>query len=227
MSRGMLNIMLWQPPLVFTRSGGGTRWVTCLDVLLRSASFWVTRRYDASHKEQTRQRVISEAAAAIRRKGPERVPVSEIMAAAGLTHGGFYAHLRSKDDVVAQAIGQMFDAAYANLLARTESRPSAKGLADYIDSYSRPPTAWISLMDVRSRPRPEPYTKLSDEPRGGASGAVPPRVMSVDRGGGAIDPSRANPAGFASSCRRGRGFATAGAPPPFLPVPTRRAPRHS
>jgi len=46
--------------------------------------------------------------------------VSEIMAAAGLTHGGFYAHLRSKDDVVAQAIGQMFDAAYANLLARTE-----------------------------------------------------------------------------------------------------------
>ena len=102
-----------------------------------------------------RQRVISEAAAAIRRKGPERVPVSEIMAAAGLT---FYAHLRSKDDVVAQAIGQMFDAAYADLLARTESRPSAKGLADYIDSYSRPPTAWISLTDVRSRPRREPYT---------------------------------------------------------------------
>jgi len=72
------------------------------------------------------QRVISEAAAAIRRKGPERVPVSEIMAAAGLAHGGFYAHLRSKDDVVAQAIGRMFDAAYANLLARTESR--ARGL---------------------------------------------------------------------------------------------------
>jgi len=42
------------------------------------------------------------------------------------THGGFYAHLRSKDDVVAQAIGRMFDAAYANLLARTESR--ARGL---------------------------------------------------------------------------------------------------
>ena len=84
--------------------------------------------------------------------------MSEIMAAAGLTHGGFYAHLRSKDDVVAQAIGQMFDAAYANLLARTESRPSAKGLADYIDSYSRPPAAWISLTDVRSRPRREPYT---------------------------------------------------------------------
>jgi len=40
--------------------------------------------------------------------------VSEIMAAAGLAHGGFYAHLRSKDDVVAQAIGRMFDAAYAN-----------------------------------------------------------------------------------------------------------------
>src|SRR5438128_10695191 len=77
MSLGMSNIMLWQPPLVFATSGGGTRWVTLLDVLLRSASFWVTRRYDASHKEQTRQRAISEAAAAIRRKGPERVGVRD------------------------------------------------------------------------------------------------------------------------------------------------------
>src|SRR6266478_7516515 len=166
-----------------------------------------------AHKEQTRQRVISEAAAAIRRKGPERVPVSEIMAAAGLTHGGFYAHLRSKDDVVAQAIGQMFDAAYANLLARTESRPSSKGLADYIDGPVGTPTPC--------------QTWLSDEPRVRASGAVTPRVMSVDRGRGAIEPSRANSAGFASTCRRRRRFATARAPPPFLPVPTRRAPRHS
>jgi TetR/AcrR family transcriptional repressor of nem operon len=72
--------------------------------------------------------------------------VSEITAAAGLTHGGFYAHLRSKDDVVAQAIGQMFDAACANLLARTESRPSAKGLADYIDSYLAP-SQWVDIAN--------------------------------------------------------------------------------
>jgi TetR/AcrR family transcriptional repressor of nem operon len=95
-------------------------------------------RYDAMHKERTRQRVISEAAGAIRRKGAERVAVSEIMAAAGLTHGGFYAHFTSKDDLGAQAISHMFDAAYANLLARMEGRPPAKGLADYVDGYLAP-----------------------------------------------------------------------------------------
>ncbi|HEY0942266.1 MAG TPA: TetR family transcriptional regulator [Steroidobacter sp.] len=31
------------------------------------------------------------------------------MAKAGLTHGGFYAHFASKDDLIASAIGQMFD----------------------------------------------------------------------------------------------------------------------
>jgi len=48
------------------------------------------------------------------------------MAAAGLTHGGFYAHLRSKDDVVAQAIGQMFDAAYANPPTSSPARRAAR-----------------------------------------------------------------------------------------------------
>ena len=50
-------------------------------------------RYSEQHKEQTRLRVLAEAAAAIRAKGAERVGVAEVMAAAGLTHGGFYNHL--------------------------------------------------------------------------------------------------------------------------------------
>jgi len=70
-------------------------------------------RYDDNHKERTRARVLAEAAAAIRGKGAERVGVSEVMAGAGLTHGGFYAHFKSKDDLVAQAITYMFDASYA------------------------------------------------------------------------------------------------------------------
>ena len=68
-------------------------------------------RYDANHKERTRALLLAEAAAAIRSKGPDRVAVSRIMAAAGLTHGGFYAHFPSKDDLIAQAVTCMFDAA--------------------------------------------------------------------------------------------------------------------
>jgi TetR/AcrR family transcriptional repressor of nem operon len=61
-------------------------------------------RYDDNHKERTRSRVLAEAAAAIRSKGAERVGVAEVMAGAGLTHGGFYAHFKPKDDLLTEAI---------------------------------------------------------------------------------------------------------------------------
>src|SRR5215470_8150773 len=92
-------------------------------------------RYDDNHKERTRARVLTEAAAAIRSKGVERVGVAEVMAGAGLTHGGFYAHFESKDDLVTQAITHMFDAAYASFLNHTEGRDPAEALSKDVDAY--------------------------------------------------------------------------------------------
>ena len=68
-------------------------------------------RYDSEHKQQTRSKVLDVAARAIRSSGPDRVGVAAIMAEAGLTHGGFYAHFASKDELVAAAIETMFDQA--------------------------------------------------------------------------------------------------------------------
>jgi len=65
-------------------------------------------RYADHHKTETRARIVAVAANAIRRRGPERVAVAEVMAEAGLTHGGFYAHFPSKDALVAEAIDAMF-----------------------------------------------------------------------------------------------------------------------
>jgi TetR/AcrR family transcriptional repressor of nem operon len=65
-------------------------------------------RYDGDHKQKTRERVLKEAAKAIRAEGPHRIAVAGVMAKAGLTHGGFYAHFESKDDLVAAAIDTMF-----------------------------------------------------------------------------------------------------------------------
>ena len=95
-------------------------------------------RYDDNHKERTRARVLAEAATAIKSKGVRRVGVVEVMAAAGLTHGGFYAHFTSKDDLVTQAITHMFDAAYAWFLRHTEGRAPAAALSNYIDAYLAP-----------------------------------------------------------------------------------------
>jgi TetR/AcrR family transcriptional repressor of nem operon len=68
-------------------------------------------RYDSDHKSETRQRVLKEAAREIRAKGPGGVAVAGIMARAGLTHGGFYAHFGSKDALIAAAIETMFESA--------------------------------------------------------------------------------------------------------------------
>lgn len=92
-------------------------------------------RYDSEHKERTRQRVLSEAAAAIRSSGPDGIGVAGLMAKAGLTHGAFYAHFESKDDLVAQAVTRMFDESYQRFLARTEHPDPAVAVAKFVDSY--------------------------------------------------------------------------------------------
>ncbi|KTE23885.1 MULTISPECIES: TetR/AcrR family transcriptional regulator [unclassified Sphingopyxis] len=95
-------------------------------------------RYSSDHKAETRERVLKEAANEIRAKGPDNVAVSGIMARAGLTHGGFYAHFPSKDALVKEAIGTMF----ADARARSD-KIDADGdprdvLRAYIDFYLSP-----------------------------------------------------------------------------------------
>jgi TetR/AcrR family transcriptional repressor of nem operon len=92
-------------------------------------------RYDSEHKQKTREKVLQVAAKAIRADGPDRVAVAGIMAEAGLTHGGFYAHFASKDELVGAAIGQMFEEARARVSHETEGRGVGEGLAAYIDFY--------------------------------------------------------------------------------------------
>lgn len=58
--------------------------------------------------EQHRQQVIESTSRLIRARGTDQVTVPESMAAAGLTHGGFYRHFTSKDDLLAQALAAAF-----------------------------------------------------------------------------------------------------------------------
>ena len=52
---------------------------------------------------ETRRRIVKTAAAEFRRNGIHATGLSDLMAAAGLTHGGFYRHFDSKDQLVAEA----------------------------------------------------------------------------------------------------------------------------
>src|ERR1043166_4571234 len=52
---------------------------------------------------ETRRRIVKAAAAEFRRNGIHATGLCDLMAAAGLTHGGFYRHFDSKDQLVAEA----------------------------------------------------------------------------------------------------------------------------
>jgi len=96
-------------------------------------------RYSESHKQETRDRVLKIAAKALREKGPDRVGVAEVMAAAGLTHGGFYAHFASKDDFLAETMKEVFAHSAARLKKVTHGLPPKEALAAYIDFYLSKP----------------------------------------------------------------------------------------
>jgi TetR/AcrR family transcriptional repressor of nem operon len=53
---------------------------------------------------KTRQRIVEVASEVIRNKGIDATGVAEVMAAAGLTHGGFYRHFGSKEELVTEAL---------------------------------------------------------------------------------------------------------------------------
>jgi TetR/AcrR family transcriptional repressor of nem operon len=66
---------------------------------------------------ENRERVVKEAARLFREKGFDGVGVGELMAAAGLTHGGFYNHFGSKDELEGAACRAVFDISVAKMAA--------------------------------------------------------------------------------------------------------------
>jgi len=92
-------------------------------------------RYPPDHKERTRQKVLDLAAADLCVNGIERTGIAEIMRSAGLTHGGFYAHFASKDEMVAAAITQMFGRLNEKLETGIRHHGPARTLDLFINSY--------------------------------------------------------------------------------------------
>jgi TetR/AcrR family transcriptional repressor of nem operon len=93
-------------------------------------------RFEKGHKEATRQKIVETAAARFRKDGIAAVGIAGLMADAGLTHGGFYAHFGSKEELVREALA----AGAAGSRARLEraGADASSGLESYIRAYLRP-----------------------------------------------------------------------------------------
>ncbi|QJI36462.1 TetR/AcrR family transcriptional regulator [Pseudomonas sp. ADAK13] len=89
-------------------------------------------RYSQDHKAQTHQRIIKEASVRFRRDGIGATGLQPLMKALNLTHGGFYAHFKSKDELVEKAL----QAAAAELDVHCEMLfNQERPLEAFIDSY--------------------------------------------------------------------------------------------
>ncbi|MEU6201769.1 TetR/AcrR family transcriptional regulator [Streptomyces sp. NPDC047061] len=84
-------------------------------------------RVTKAQAEQNRAHIVATAARLFRERGYDGVGVTELMAGAGFTHGGFYKNFPSKAALMAEAS--------ANGLSRTASLAEALDVAEFVESY--------------------------------------------------------------------------------------------
>ena len=88
-------------------------------------------------KARSHERIVQIAAARLRESGTAGPGVAELMKAAGLTHGGFYRHFDSRDDLVAEAVERALrdnDGFMTTLRAGAADAHAALGL--FVDWYT-------------------------------------------------------------------------------------------
>lgn len=85
-------------------------------------------------KAETHDRIVRIAAARFREAGLDGISVADIMKEAGLTHGGFYRHFASRDELVAEAVDYAM-AQGARRLARAMTRSAKAPFDALVESY--------------------------------------------------------------------------------------------
>lgn len=92
-------------------------------------------RYSRDHKAQTRARIVSKAAVRLRRHGLHGVAIADLMKQAGLTHGGFYAHFRSRDALIGEAMIFAMDGITQRWRKRADLAPRGKKFEAIVNGY--------------------------------------------------------------------------------------------
>jgi len=65
-------------------------------------------RYQPQHKVEVHRKILKDASRRVRAEGITGAAVSSVMRDAGLTHGGFYKHFASKDDLLTESLREAF-----------------------------------------------------------------------------------------------------------------------
>ncbi|MFZ5733358.1 MAG: TetR/AcrR family transcriptional regulator [Pseudomonadota bacterium] len=86
-------------------------------------------------KAEHHQLLLEIAARTVREGGLQSLGIAKLMEAAGLTHGGFYSHFQSRDELIGETLNQAFDQARVDLFGAINRRREGDFLSDFIKVY--------------------------------------------------------------------------------------------
>ncbi len=92
-------------------------------------------RVSRQEMANSRSKIIDEAARLFREKGIEKTSVSDVMNAAGLTHGGFYRHFRSKDELANAALSEVFQRLGEEMGRNVAEKGAERAVAEFVERY--------------------------------------------------------------------------------------------
>ncbi|CAG9247469.1 Transcriptional regulator, TetR family [Paraburkholderia unamae] len=92
-------------------------------------------RKSRAETAETRRRIVEVAADAFRANGIHATGLADVMAAAGLSHGGFYRHFESKEQLVAEACEAGLAGIVESLEAAAHGREGEEGFNALVDAY--------------------------------------------------------------------------------------------
>jgi TetR/AcrR family transcriptional repressor of nem operon len=113
-------------------------------------------RYRPEHKAEVRQKIVKDASRRVRSEGMSGAAVAAVMRDTGLTHGGFYKHFGSKDELVMESLGEAFRDIADRLVRVAEQSRSKAGWKAIVRSY-------LSLEYCDHPERGCPLTALAPE----------------------------------------------------------------
>jgi len=92
-------------------------------------------RYPAEHKAEVHQKIVKDASRRVRAEGLNGTAVAAVMRDTGLTHGGFYKHFGSKDELVMESLREAFRDIGDKLVRVAEQSRSEAAWKAIVKSY--------------------------------------------------------------------------------------------
>ncbi|TGK01001.1 TetR/AcrR family transcriptional regulator [Leptospira semungkisensis] len=92
-------------------------------------------RYDEDHKSKTHKKIVKMASRQIRGKGLAGPAIPTLMKASGLTHGGFYKHFASRNNLIVEAVEESFRELTDTFLKAATKSDSPEGWRGMVKAY--------------------------------------------------------------------------------------------